>query len=170
MSARAHEPGLQAIEAFRLQLRASGFSPLPLNGKRALMEGWARLGDATDHEIRRWTRTRSAETNTGILTRTSPAFDIDILDPEAAEAVERLARERFEENGVFPVRFGKLPKRAILFRCDDRSKRSRFSSSGHPARTGKSSNFWPMGNSWSLTAFILTPTDRIRGRAAAPVT
>ena len=119
MTALAHEPDPAAIEAFRLQLRAGGFSPLPLNGKRALMEGWARLGDATDHEIRRWTRTRSAETNTGVLTRTSPAFDIDILDPEAAEAVERLARERFEESGVFPVRFGNLPKRAILFRCDE---------------------------------------------------
>ena len=119
MIALAYEPDPTAIEAFRLQLRAGGFSPLPLNGKRALMEGWARLGDATEHEIRRWTRTRPAETNTGVLTRTSPAFDIDILDPEAAEAVERLARERFEESGVFPVRFGNLPKRAVLFRCDE---------------------------------------------------
>ena len=115
----AHEPDPPATEAFRLQLRAGGFSPLPLNGKRPLMEGWARLGDVTEHEIRRWTRIRPAETNTGVLTRTSPAFDIDILDPEAAEAVERLARERFEESGVFPVRFGNLPKRAILFRCDE---------------------------------------------------
>jgi hypothetical protein len=119
MTALAHEPDLLAIEAFRLQLRAGSFSPLPLNGKRPLMEGWARLGDVTEHEIRRWTRTRPAETNTGVLTRTSPAFDIDLLDPEAAEAVERLARERFEESGVFPVRFGNLPKRAILFRCDE---------------------------------------------------
>jgi hypothetical protein len=116
MTALAGEPDPTAIEAFRLQLRAGGFSPLPLNGKRALMEGWARLGDATEHEIRRWTRTRPAETNTGVLTRTSPAFDIDILDPEA---VERLARERFEESGVFPVRFGNLRWVKIMRRRED---------------------------------------------------
>ena len=114
MTLLAYEPDPPAIEAFRLQLRAGGFSPLPLNGKRPLMEGWARLGDVTEHEIRRWTRIRPAETNTGVLTRTSPAFDIDILDPEAAEAVERLARERFEESGVFPVRFGKRLARKPL--------------------------------------------------------
>ena len=119
MTALAGEPDPTAIEAFRLQLRAGGFSPLPLNGKRALMEGWARLGDATEHDIRRWTRTRPAETNTGVLTRTSPAFDIDILDPEAAEAVERLARERFEESGVFPVRFGNLRWVKIMRRRED---------------------------------------------------
>jgi hypothetical protein len=54
-----------------------------------------------------------------VLTRTSPAFDIDILDPEAAEAVERLARERFEESGVFPVRFGNLRWVKIMRRRED---------------------------------------------------
>ena len=32
--------------------------------------------------------------------------------------MERLARERFGENAVFPVRFGNLPKRALLFKCE----------------------------------------------------
>ena len=90
-----------AIEAFRLKLHAAGFAPLPLNGKKPFLVGWQRLGDATDHEIRRWTRTRPAETNTGILTRTSPAFDVDILDPEAAAAVERLARSASRRSASF---------------------------------------------------------------------
>ena len=47
-----------------------------------------------------------------------PAIDIDIRDPFAAEAVEALARERFEERGYFLVRFGEPPKRAILLRTD----------------------------------------------------
>jgi hypothetical protein len=42
------------------------------------------------------------------LTRLAPAIDIDILNPEAAEAVE--------ERGNFLVRTGKAPKRAILLR------------------------------------------------------
>src|SRR5205823_7699992 len=33
-------------------------------------------------------------------------------------AVEKLARERFEEKGYFLVRFGQPPKRAFLFRTD----------------------------------------------------
>jgi hypothetical protein len=107
------------IEGFRLKLRAAGFAPLPVNGKIPSIEGWSRLGDATEHEIRGWTRSRPAETNTGILTRTAPALDIDILDPKAAAAVERLARERCEKDRVFPVRFGNPPKRAVLFRCDE---------------------------------------------------
>ena len=36
----------------------------------------------------------------------------------AAEAIEDLARERFEERGYFLVRIGKAPKRAVLFRTD----------------------------------------------------
>jgi hypothetical protein len=47
-----------------------------------------------------------------------PALDLDILNEEAARAVEDLARERFEEHGWFLVRIGKAPKRAIIFRTN----------------------------------------------------
>jgi Bifunctional DNA primase/polymerase, N-terminal len=106
------------IEAYRLLLRGSGFAPVPCIGKRPLMDGWQRLGDATEHEVRRWTRTRPAENNTGILTRLNPAIDVDLLDEEAAEAAERMVKDRFGGDAIFPVRFGRPPKRAILLRCD----------------------------------------------------
>ena len=105
------------IEAYRLTLRAAGFAPIPCSGKAPHMDGWQRAGDATEHEIKRWTRARSGEPNTGLLTRLNPAVDLDVLDEEAAKAAEALVRERFGDD-VFPVRFGKPPKRAILFRCD----------------------------------------------------
>jgi hypothetical protein len=41
------------------------------------------------------------------------------MHPEAAAAVEDLARERFEERGCLLVRYGKAPKRALLFRTDE---------------------------------------------------
>jgi hypothetical protein len=103
------------IEAYRLRLRRAGFSPVPVSGKAAYLPGWQRLGDVTEFEIKGWTKTRPVETNTGILTRLCPALDIDTLDPEAAE---QMARERYEDHGVFPVRFGKPPKRAVMFRTD----------------------------------------------------
>src|SRR5215471_7043476 len=54
--------------------------------------------------------------NTGILTRLTPVLDADILNQDAAVAVENLVRERFEERGYILVRIGLAPKRAILFR------------------------------------------------------
>jgi Bifunctional DNA primase/polymerase, N-terminal len=100
----------------RLSLLKAGFAPLPLNGKKCLLKEWTAKGATNANEIRTWGRTYPDWTNTGILTRNAPAIDIDILDPEAAEAVEELARDRFEERGYFLVRIGKAPKRAILLR------------------------------------------------------
>jgi hypothetical protein len=57
--------------------------------------------------------------NTGILTRLTPSLDADILNQDAAVAIEALVRERFEERGYILVRIGLPPKRAILFRTLD---------------------------------------------------
>jgi hypothetical protein len=101
----------------RLQLLAAGFSPLPLIGKRPVIDGWQHTETNPD-EIVLWEKLYTKATNTGVLTKFAPAFDIDIFDQEAAPAIEQLARDRFEEKGYFLVRFGQPPKRAILFRTD----------------------------------------------------
>ena len=103
----------------RLNLLARGYAPLPLIGKRPVFKDWPKRTDVTEHEIERWSRASPAAENTGILTKFTPVFDIDIfLDPEAATAVVQLAQERFEEHGHFLVRAGNWPKRAIPFRTD----------------------------------------------------
>jgi hypothetical protein len=99
-------------------LHQGGFNPLPLSGKRPAFEGWQKRTDATEHEISYWERSYPAAENTGVLTKFAPTFDIDVLDHEAAAAVERLARERFEELGNFLVRVGNFPRRAIPIRTD----------------------------------------------------
>ena len=53
--------------------------------------------------------------NTGILTRETPAIDIDVTDEEVAEELEELAENML---GKSAVRIGRAPKRAILFRAD----------------------------------------------------
>jgi hypothetical protein len=109
----------QELTSLRLQLRAAGFAPLPLNGKApSSVKAWQTKFDVTADEIRLWERLYPYDTNTGVLTRLTPVIDIDILNPEAAEAVEALARERFEERGYFLVRIGQPPKRAIPLRTD----------------------------------------------------
>src|SRR5262245_9967300 len=104
----------------RLQLRAAGYSPLPLNGKApSSVKGWQAKIDTTADEIALWESLYPYDRNTGVLTKFTPALDIDILNQEAAEAVEALARERFEEHGDVLVRVGRAPKRAILLRTDE---------------------------------------------------
>jgi putative DNA primase/helicase len=113
------DPGASAAmspEDVRLRLLASGFCPTPCVGKRPILKDWQTQHEPTLLEIEGWSRTATAATNTGILTRVTPAFDIDILDPEAAAAVEALVRDRFEEHGDILVRFGLPPKRCIPFR------------------------------------------------------
>ena len=81
------------------------------------MKDWSNL-DASEADIRAWEKSFPYAASTGVLTRFVPTLDIDITSEPAAEAVEALARERFEEHGYFLVRTGRAPKRAVLFRTD----------------------------------------------------
>ena len=103
--------------ARRLAMRANGYSPLPLNGKAPKINSWQTRSDSTEHEIRAWPRSRPAETNTGMLTRNTPVFDIDVLSSaEVADAVADLIAEELRDRGAIMVRFGRKPKRAIVCR------------------------------------------------------
>ena len=109
----------------RLKMRALGYSPIPLNGKIPQINSWPNLGDTTDHQIEAWERVRPAETNTGLLTRNNPAFDVDILsNADAAQAVADLIDEWLRARGRIMVRFGRKPKRAIVAAPMHRSRRS----------------------------------------------
>jgi hypothetical protein len=103
-------------EDVRLQLLEGGYCPLPLNGKVPILKAWQKRHETTREEIAFWSRAHPAAQNTGVLTRLTPTLDIDILDPDAAKAVEDLARDRFGERSAIIARFGNRPKRAIPFR------------------------------------------------------
>jgi hypothetical protein len=106
-------------EDVRRRLRANGYHPIPLLGKKAFLPGWPKCDDLTEFQLLSWSRTRPAETNTGILTRTCPAIDIDVPHhPDAAATVEDYVRNRLGDRGKILVRFGLHPKRAILCRTD----------------------------------------------------
>jgi AAA domain/Bifunctional DNA primase/polymerase, N-terminal len=100
----------------RLQLLNAGYAPLPLFGKRPSFENWATRPPTNPDEIRLWATMWPGASNTGILCRLCPALDIDLLDSEAAEAVQQLVEDRFGEHGRVLPRIGKPPKRAIVFR------------------------------------------------------
>jgi hypothetical protein len=109
----------QASEAYqttvlRLSLKSAGFSPVPLTGKIPALAEWQQKAGAAVEEISSWSKRFPYARNTGVLTRHTPAIDLDITDPGAASALEELARKRYAGSGTFIVRIGRAPKRAIL--------------------------------------------------------
>lgn len=118
------EPSWKTMEratACRRRLLAAGYWPLPVNGKAPPIAGWQQI-HATDKIVGTWEQYVDA-TNSGVLTRETPGIDIDITHLDAANAVEALAREHFEERGYILVRFGRAPKRMILLRTDEPFKK-----------------------------------------------
>src|SRR5262249_6588014 len=111
--------------SLRHALCAAGFCPIPLYGKeppaygshntRGGLAGWQKLHEVTPEQIDMWSRVWPDSVNTGALTRLMPTLDLDILNPEAAEAAEDLIRERYGEHGSILVRIGLPPKRAVPF-------------------------------------------------------
>ncbi len=112
---------LERATAVRLRLRDAGFSPIPVNGKIPKLPGWQKLGGASAEEIALWAITKKDHTNTGALAANTPALDIDLHDPIAADAVERLARDRFGDCGAFLVRLGRAPSAPFPLKRPSRS-------------------------------------------------
>ena len=98
----------------RLELQRAGFAPIPVCGKEPIIEAWQTKAQATAAEIEAWSSLGAP--STGVLTKITPALDIDITIKDAAEAVEALARDHFASRGHFAVRIGQAPKRAVLFK------------------------------------------------------
>ena len=114
----AHEPAwavLDRVTAYRKQLLASGYSPVPANGKAVKITDWPTIEATTSDHRQMGKRTRSRHLNTGILTRDTPFVDIDVTVEEVAEEIEALFESEIENSAV---RIGLPPKRAIPFRSD----------------------------------------------------
>jgi len=108
---------MENVTDIRLLLHARGFPIIPDRGKRPPMDEWQKTR-TNPAEIKLWARVYQDATNTGVLTRHFPVIDIDILNPEASEALEHLVRARFEDHGMISARIGLWPKRAFMFHTD----------------------------------------------------
>ena len=110
--------GWQILDAATMQrkrLLQAGYSPIPTEGKKPPIAGWQNL-DAGEGDIDSWFHQYPQALNTGVLTRTTPAVDIDIYDPDVAQAIEAMLWDIVGTRGM--VRFGEAPKRAALFRTE----------------------------------------------------
>ncbi|UQD71543.1 DUF3631 domain-containing protein [Bradyrhizobium japonicum] len=100
----------------RRKLLMQGYQPIPTAGKVPLLSNWTKRDPTSTGDIEVWSRLYP-NSNTGILCATVPCLDIDIEDADAANAVEAVVREQFEERGAICVRFGRSPRRAIFFKA-----------------------------------------------------
>ena len=111
----------------RLALRAKGYSPVPCKGKAPCISEWQTKHESSEAEIRAW-----PGGNTGILTERTTTLDIDILDPDAAQYVEELVRDMFDEAGTVLVRSAaRLSERS---RCARTSRSPRSCTASRPPR------------------------------------
>jgi hypothetical protein len=79
---------------------------------------WQNLGDASPEQIEMWAKVFTDAVNTGLLTKFTPAFDIDVEIGAAATLIENHVRAQVDDRGRVLVRFGRRPRRAILFRAN----------------------------------------------------
>jgi hypothetical protein len=99
----------------RKRLLQAGYLPIPTIGKRPPIAGWTEI-TATEPIIEGWGKLYPAALNTGILTRTTPAVDIDVNESDIADEIEAALWDMIGSRTM--VRFGQPPKRAILFRTN----------------------------------------------------
>jgi hypothetical protein len=108
-----------ALTTRRLRLRDNGYDPVPAIGKRVLLPRWTEKAGADGEEVAAWEQSHPDWSNTGVLTARTPAVDIDIKHPLAADRIDELTAEMFGEHGAIVRRFGEAPKRCIFCRTDE---------------------------------------------------
>src|SRR5262249_55475295 len=102
----------------RMALRANGYNPVALVGKRPAFRNWPEMRDAGPDHLRGWEIPYPSALNTGNLCEFTPSFDIDFRHPEAADECANAVSDWVGDTGPVLSRFGQPPKRAIPFRTD----------------------------------------------------
>jgi hypothetical protein len=95
--------------------------PLPPGSKGPKRKGWPQM-HADAAQVRQWYSNGSANDGIGVLARYTPAIDVDILDPTAAQEMSDLIDEIFPGETLM-MRVGRAPKFLIPFRSDDPFKK-----------------------------------------------
>lgn len=88
--------------------------PIRAGGKAPGFDGWEK-SRATRDQLKDWLDNGHRNAGVGIITKNTPAIDIDIRDEKVAMLMDAYVRKHFK---VTLVRVGQAPKRLFLFRCD----------------------------------------------------
>jgi hypothetical protein len=116
-----HERLRIAVTARRIAYLKLGYEPIPVMSgrKRPAINNWQDIPitiPPDEDVITPWAETYPGALSTGIRTRKTPGFDIDIQDQGVADQVEQ-ALLNMVPSGTVLKRVGLPPKRLIPFRC-----------------------------------------------------
>jgi hypothetical protein len=91
---------------------------IPCVGKHPVNRDWQLHHNSNPQEVWLWTTNsyRSA-TNTGLLTRLMPTLDVDIIDPDAVNAIRSFLADQFAYRAAVLLRYGSKGF-AMPFRTD----------------------------------------------------
>ena len=105
----------EELTALRLRLRANGYHPVPVNGKRPIMDEWQTVClNAGPEEIAGWAYSKPDHPSTGILGGEIVGVDIDVLDDPLSAQLCYLALSLL---GPTPLcRIGRAPKTLYVYR------------------------------------------------------
>ena len=151
--------------AYRKRLLAAGYLPLPVNGKAPPIAGWQDI-EATKTIIDGWETNCSHATNTGILTRTTAAVDIDVLDAAVADELQQIA-ERMIGPSACPHRAGAEACDVVSRGCC-RSISSRRLSTFHQTAARIKLKSYATASRLSSMASTQSRKRRTHGGAASP--
>jgi len=102
----------------------NGYKVVPIAvGKKAPgFDGWQKARASTA-QLREWVNKDGFQwSGVGVLTKETPAIDIDVRDAEVAELLDAWVRKNL---GNAPMRVGRAPKRLFLFRTDEPFRKMR---------------------------------------------
>jgi hypothetical protein len=105
--------GIEPLEV-RLAMLANGYEPIPLNGKRPLLNSWQQIPLSED-VARGW---GGMGPNTGMRTTSAPALDADIQDADGARVVRGALQQLLGGKGKILERIGHHPKFAVILRTN----------------------------------------------------
>lgn len=105
------------------KLIEQGYTVVPIQvGKKAPgYDGWQK-SRATKAQVVDWLKGGHKWSGVGILTKNTPAIDIDVRDEEVALQVQAWIEENV---GMAPLRIGRAPKRLMMFRTDEPFRKMR---------------------------------------------
>ena len=110
---------MDTVTEIRLAMRANGYDPIPVRGKRPAGDGWQLLVNMTPEIIQSWPRDPARiGASSGALTKFTGGLDADIKDPDAAEAIRQEIGDWFGDRGTILQRVGEAPKFLTPFRVE----------------------------------------------------
>ena len=104
------------LQEYGATLIDQGYNVVPIMpGKKAPgFDGWQKTSPSKP-QLKEWLESGHRNSGVGIITKHTPAIDIDVRDDDVAQRMEDWVRANI---GDAPLRVGRWPKRLLMFRTD----------------------------------------------------